>query len=50
MAESTSMEVRKPENASCTFSKTGVCNCKKEVNDAVLANKASAQTKETIKK
>ncbi len=43
------MEVKRPENPSCTFSKTGICKCNKEVNDSKLANKASAQTKVSIK-
>ncbi len=43
------MNVPAPKNASCTFAKTGVCNCSKEVNDKVMANKASAQSKVKIK-
>jgi len=50
MVESINMEVRRPTNQSCTFSTTGKCNCKKEVNDKMLATKASPQSTSTIKK
>lgn len=43
------MEVRRPENPSCTFSKTGICKCNEGKKDSEMATEVSAQSKESIK-
>lgn len=49
MEANTNMEVRKPENPSCTFKTTGKCNCKPEKTDAKMANEVSSQSDLSIK-
>lgn len=49
MEANTNMEVRRPENPSCTFSTTGICKCSESKKDSEMATETSKQSTESIK-